>query len=137
MARKKGRTIAAALQYSKQMSKFICWIWALYRFGVLIAATYRPESAAALASTLGNLDWIMLVNEGTYLINSLGEKYIFSDKFILRWIDKGGVSDMISKISTLGEAVKTQDEQAEDELGIEDQEENEEGGEEDGGHPCG
>ena len=136
MARKKGRTIAAALQYSKQMSKFICWIWAIYRFGVLFAATYRPESAAALASTLSNLDWIMLVNEGTYLINSLGEKYIFSDKFILRWIDKGGVSDMITKLGTLGEAVKTQDEQAEEELGIED-EDHEEGGEDDGGDSCG
>ena len=136
MARKKGRTIAAALQYSKQMSKFICWIWAIYRFGVLIAATYRPESAAALASTLSNLDWIMLVNEGTYLINSLGEKYIFSDKFILRWIDKGGVSDMIAKLGTLDEAVKTQDEQAEEELGVEDQD-NEEGGEDDGGDSCG
>ena len=107
MAKKKGRTAAAALQYSKWMSKFICWIWAIYRFGVLIAATYRPESAQALATTLANLDWIMLVNEGTYLINSLGEKYIFSDKFILRWIDKGGVSDMIAKLGTLGEAIKT------------------------------
>ena len=138
MATKKGRTAAAALQYSKWMSKFICWVWALYRFGVLIAATYRPESAAALASTLANLDWIMLVNEGTYLINSLGEKYIFSDKFILRWIDKGGVTDMITKLSSINDAVKTQDEQAEEELGIEDEDEgDEDGGEEDGGHPCG
>lgn len=134
MAKKKGRTVAAALQYSKWMSKFICWIWALYRFGVLIAATYRPDSAPALASTLANLDWIMLVNEGTYLINSLGEKYIFSDKFILRWIDKGGVTDMIAKLSTIGEAIKTQDEQAEEELGYEDEED---GGEDDGGYPCG
>ena len=80
---KNGRTAAAALQYSKWMSKFICWIWAIYRFGVLAAATYNPTAAEALASTLINLDWIMLVNEGTYLINSLGEKYIFSDRFIL------------------------------------------------------
>lgn len=129
MAKKQGRTVAAALQYSKWMSRFICWIWAIYRFGVLIAATYRPESASALASTLANLDWIMLVNEGTYLINSLGEKYIFSDKFILRWIDKGGVSDMITKLTAIGEAVKTQDEQVEEELGYED---GEEGGEENG-----
>lgn len=138
MAGKKGRTAAAALQYSKKMSKFICWIWALYRFGVLIASTYQPTAAAALASTLANLDWIMLVNEGTYLINSLGEKYIFSDKFILRWIDKGGVTDMIARLSAVSEAVKTQDEQAEEELGAEDQEgETEDGGDEDGGHPCG
>lgn len=131
MARGKGRTLAAALQYSKKMSKFICWIWALYRFGVLIASTFQPASASALASTLGNLDWIMLVNEGTYLINSLGEKYIFSDKFILRWIDKGGVGDMLSRLSVLEDAVKTQDEQVEEELV------NDEGDEDDGGHPCG
>ena len=113
--KKKGRTAAAALQYSKWMSKFICWIWALYRFGVLIAASFEPEAATALASTLVNLDWIMLVNEGTYLINSLGEKYIFSDKFILRWIDKGGFKNMMTRIGLIDQAVKTQDEQAEDE----------------------
>ena len=135
-----GRTAAAALQYSKKMSKFICWIWAIYRFGVLIASTFQPASASALASTLANLDWIMLVNEGTYLINSLGEKYIFSDKFILRWIDKGGVSNMIAKLNAVEEAVNTQDEQAEEELGKEDEEENvteEDGGVDDGEHPCG
>ena len=113
--KKNGRTPAAALQYSKWMSKFICWIWAIYRFGVLIAATFEPDAALALASTLINLDWIMLVNECTYLINSLGEKYIFSDKFILRWIDKGGFKNMMARIGLIGQAVKTQDEQAEDE----------------------
>ena len=111
----KGRTVAAALQYSKWMSKFICWIWALYRFGVLVASSFKPEASEALASTLVNLDWIMLVNEGTYLINSLGEKYIFSDKFILRWIDKGGFKNMMARIGLIDQAVKTQDEQAEDE----------------------
>lgn len=115
MGKGKGRTPAAALQYSKSMSKFICWIWALYRFGVLIASVVAPSAAEALASTLVNLDWIMLVNEGTYLINSLGEKYIFSDKFILRWIDKGGFKTMMGRIGLINEAVKTQDEQAEDE----------------------
>ena len=113
--KKNGRTPAEAIQYSKWMSKFICWIWAVYRFGVLIAATFEPDAAQALASTLINLDWIMLVNEGTYLINSLGEKYIFSDKFILRWIDKGGFKNMMARIGLIGQAVKTQDEQAEDE----------------------
>jgi hypothetical protein len=43
----------------------------------------------------------MLVNEGTYLINSLGEKYIYSDRFILRWLDKGGFKSMISQINFL------------------------------------
>ena len=136
--KKHGRTPGAALQYSKWMSKFICWIWAIYRFGVLIAATFEPQAAEALASTLINLDWIMLVNEGTYLINSLGEKYIFSDKFILRWVDKGGFKNMMARIGLINRAVKTQDEQAEDEQ-IMDEVINEEmlneaglGGEEDG-----
>lgn len=115
MANKFGRTANAALQYSKWMSKFICWIWAIYRFGVLFAATFEPNSAEALASTLINLDWIMLVNEGTYLINSLGEKYIFSDRFILRWVDKGGFKNMMARIGLINKAIKTQDEQAEDE----------------------
>ena len=112
--KRSGRTPAAALQYSKWMSKFICWVWALYRFGVLIAATFEPDASTALATTLVNLDWIMLVNEGTYLINSLGEKYIFSDKFILRWVDKGGFKDMITRIGLINRAVKTQEEQEED-----------------------
>ena len=96
-----ARVAAAALQYSKWMSRFICWAWILFRFASLIAGTIRPEAAEAFASTLINLDWIMLVNEGTYLINSLGEKYIFSDRFILRWLDKGGFKSMISRINLL------------------------------------
>jgi hypothetical protein len=92
------------------MSKFICWVWALYRFGVLCASTFRPDAATALASTLINLDWIMLVNEGTYLINSLGEKYIYSDKFILRWVEKGGFNNVIAKFGLMHDAIKTQDE---------------------------
>ena len=140
--KKNGRTPAAALQYSKWMSKFICWIWAIYRFGVLVAATFEPNAAQALASTLINLDWIMLVNEGTYLINSLGEKYIFSDRFILRWIDKGGFKNMMARIGLIGQAVKTQDEQAEDEQLMDQviQEElmnYENGGEDDGGNQNG
>lgn len=125
------RVMANALQYSKQMSKFICWIWALYRFGVLIASTFRPTVAEALASTLINLDWIMLVNEGTYLVNSLGEKYIFSDKFILKWVEKGGFQNVMARFKMMADAVKTQDEQVEEEEIIEFTEEF--GGEEDGG----
>ena len=143
MAKKSGRTAGAALQYSKWMSKFICWIWAIYRFGVLVAATFEPTAAEALASTLINLDWIMLVNEGTYLINSLGEKYIFSDKLILRWVDKGGFKNMMARIGLINRAVKTQDEQAEDEqlmdkiINEELFEDEAEGGEEDGGNQNG
>ena len=126
------RVVANALQYSKRMSKFICWVWALYRFGVLAASTFRPVAAEALASTLVNLDWIMLVNEGTYLINSLGEKYIFSDRFILRWIDKGGFKNIITRFGLMDEAIKTQDEQLEEEIEVEPIEEEIEGDEDDG-----
>ena len=125
-----ARVATAALQYSKWMSRFICWAWISYRFAALLAGIIRPEAAEAFASTLVNLDWIMLVNEGTYLINSLGEKYIFSDKFILRWIDKGGFKDMISRIGLMSSAVKTEKGQAEDEP-------TEEEDDEDGGDPCG
>lgn len=126
------RVVANALQYSKRMSKFICWVWALYRFGVLAASTFRPAAAEALASTLVNLDWIMLVNEGTYLINSLGEKYIFSDRFILRWIDKGGFKNIITRFGLMDEAIKTQDEQLEEDIQVEPIEEEIEGDEDDG-----
>lgn len=111
-----ARVAAAALQYSKWLSRFICYSWIAYRFAALLAGVIRPEAADAFASTLVNLDWIMLVNEGTYLVNSLGEKYIFSDKFILRWIDKGGFKDMIARFSAINKAVETQEEQAEEEL---------------------
>lgn len=105
-----ARVAAAALQYSKWLSRFICWVWAIYRFGVLIASVIEPTAADALASTLINLDWIMLVNEGTYLINSLGEKYIYSDRYILRWLDKGGFKSMISRINLLHSKKKEIDE---------------------------
>ena len=119
-----ARVAATALQYSKRMSKFICWVWAIYRFGVLFASALQPAAAEPLVATLINLDWIMLVNAGTYLINSLGEKYIFSDKFILRWIDKGGFKNLMMRLGNLRNAIETQEEQAEDE--------EEYGGEEDG-----
>lgn len=125
-----ARVAAAALQYSKWLSRFICYSWIIYRFAALLAGIIRPEAADAFASTLINLDWIMLVNEGTYLINSLGEKYIFSDKFILRWIDKGGFKDMIARFGILNKAVETQEDQVEEEL-VDD------GGEEDGDDLCG
>ena len=96
-----SRIAAKALQYSKWLSKFICWVWALYRFGVLATSVLEPSAAEALASTLYNLDWIMIINEGTYLINSLGEKYIYSDRFILKWLEKGGVKAMMARIGIM------------------------------------
>ena len=115
-----ARVAAAALQYSKWLSRFICWVWAIYRFGVLVASIIEPAAAEALASTLINLDWIMLVNEGTYLINSLGEKYIFSDRFILRWLDKGGFKSMISRINLLKKGQSTSEDDTDDDDTSED-----------------
>lgn len=113
MSSKSKKIAKAALQYSKWMSKFICWVWAIYRFTALFAAAYVPEAADALASTLQNLDWIMLVNMGTYLINSLGEKYIYSDRFIFKWLETGGFKQMISRV---GAYKKQRDEEIEEEI---------------------
>ena len=84
-----ARIAKAALQYSKWLSRFICWIWAIYRFSVLVAAALVPTAAEAIVSTIGTLDTIMIINEGTYLVNSLGEKYIFSDRFVISAFNKG------------------------------------------------
>lgn len=92
-----GKVAAAALQYSKQLSKFICWMWALYRFSVVIISAFVPSAADALVSTIAGVDTIMLVNVSTYMVNSLGEKYIYSDKFVLKWLDKGGFNSLIGK----------------------------------------
>ena len=94
------KVAAAALQYSKWLSKFICWIWAIYRFGVLLVAAIEPDAATPLASTLVNLDWIMIINEGTYLINSLGEKYIYSDRFVFKWLSTGGFKQMMTQAAS-------------------------------------
>ncbi len=92
-----NRIANAALQYSKWLSRFICWVWAIYRFSILIASVIEPTAAEPLATTITGLDTIMLVNEGTYLINSLGEKWIYSDRFVMTWIKKGGFNSLISK----------------------------------------
>lgn len=98
-----NRIAAAALQYSKWLSRFICWVWAIYRFSVIIAAALVPSASDALVSTIAGIDTIMLVNEGTYLVNSLGEKYLYSDRFILKWLDKGGFKTLIGKLTSRGE----------------------------------
>lgn len=127
MNKKNERIIKTALQYSKWMSKFICWVWAIYRFTALFTAAFVPEAAEAMASTLYNLDWIMLVNEGTYLINSLGEKYIYSDRFIFKWLETGGFKQLISRAGALN---KQRDEEiveeVEDDIAEEEAVENEE-----------
>ena len=131
MKNKEKKIAKAALQYSKWMSKFICWVWAAYRFTALIASVIEPSVAEALASTLYNLDWIMLVNEGTYLINSLGEKYIYSDRFIFKWLETGGFKQMISRIGAFN---KQRDEEIQEEI-QEDIEEEE--AFDDGNNSCG
>ena len=93
-----NRIAAAALQYSKWLSRFICWVWAIYRFTVLIISAIQPSVAEAAATTITGIDTIMLVNEGTYLVNSLGEKIIYSDKFVLSWIKKSGFNSLVSRL---------------------------------------
>lgn len=95
-----NKVAAAALQYSKWLSRFICWVWAIYRFTVIILAAIVPQAAEALTATIPGIDTIMLVNEGTYLVNSLGEKYIYSDRMVFKWIEKGGFKSLISKLTS-------------------------------------
>lgn len=108
------RIANAALQYSKWLSRFICWVWALYRFAVLIVAAIQPSVAEAISATTSGVDTIMMINEGTYLVNSLGEKYLYSDKFVMSWLKGGGFKNLIAR------AVKTEPEHTEDDEEEED-----------------
>ena len=105
-----NRIASAALQYSKWLRRFICWIWAIYRFAILVASVIEPSSSEALASTVPGIDTIMLVNEGTYLINSLGEKWIYSDRFVLSWIKKDGISSLFPKVHKAVNKEETEEE---------------------------
>lgn len=127
MSNKSKKIMKAALQYSKWMSKFICWVWAIYRFTALFAAACVPQAAEALASTLYQLDWIMLVNMGTYLINSLGEKYIYSDRFIFKWLETGGFNALMKRVSTLASKHKSEFEEDVEDAIEEEQEVDEDG----------
>ena len=133
MSNKSKKIAKAALQYSKWMSKFICWVWAIYRFCALFLATAQPVAAEALASTLYQLDWIMLVNMGTYLVNSLGEKYIYSDRFIFKWLESGGFAQVMKRVGATALKHKQEfqddvdDSMTEDESSDEDEEATEDG----------
>lgn len=94
-----NKVAAAALQYSKKLSKFICWVWAIYRFSALIAIAIVPSAAEALASSIVGMDTIMMANVSTYLVNSLGEKFLYSDRYLLRWLDKGGFKTLIARVT--------------------------------------
>lgn len=93
-----NKITAAALQYSKKLSRFICWVWAIYRFTVLIVSVIQPSVAPSIAETIVGLDTIMMINVGTYLVNSLGEKVIYSDKFVLSWLNKKGFMSLFSRL---------------------------------------
>lgn len=145
---KQASVEATALQYSKKMSKFICWIWALYRFAVLVIAAIVPESANEAVASLGALDTIMLVNEGTYLVNSLGEKYIYSDRFVLTAFNKGWFKSLFRGAKVISESDEEEPTQEQYDEDLEDVIEDEfkeddiedepyDGGEEDGGYQNG
>lgn len=97
----KSKVAAAALQYSKKLSQEITWFWIVYRFVAAILATIQPTIAPSLAQTIAGVDTIMMINVGTYLVNSLGEKYLYSDQFVLQWINKGGWRSLAAKLTNL------------------------------------
>lgn len=114
---KKMAVAAAALQYSKWLSRFICWIWAIYRFTALLVSALQPSVAVALVNTTAGMDTIMMVNVSTYLVNSLGEKWLYSDRAVIKWIDKGGFKHLIGHLTN---AISDNDE----EEGVEDGDDN-------------
>lgn len=108
------KVMQAALQYSKRLSKFICWIWAIYRFTVIGLSAIVPVAAEALVSTIPGLDTIMMINISCYLVNSLGEKLIYSDRFVLKWLEKGGFQHLLGRVKS-----KPTEEESEEEEGEE------------------
>ena len=118
-----ARIAKAALQYSKWLSRFICWVWAIYRFATLITAALVPTAADAIVSTIGTLDTIMIINEGTYLVNSLGEKYIFSDRFVLTAFNKGWFKSFFKGVKTVVEddEIETAQLEEDNEAALEDE----------------
>lgn len=95
---KMNRVAQAALQYSKRLSKWITWFWITYRFAILVAAGLVPNIAQYVIQMASGVDTIMMVNVGTYLINSTSEKYLYSDRFVLTWLNKKGFKDLIPSV---------------------------------------
>ena len=105
-----NRVAAAALQFSKWLSRAITWYWMFYRTLAAILSTIRPEAAGAIMASVAGVDQIMIINEGTYLINSLGEKYIYSDKFVMRWFKDGAWKTLLNKAAGIGKSEETEEE---------------------------
>lgn len=112
-----SKIASAALQYSKRLSRFICWVWAIYRFTILLVSAIQPSIASAAASTIAGMDTIMMVNVSTYLVNSLGEKIIYSDRFALKWLEKGGFNSLIAKVIDQNKTDSEEDEEEEGDNG--------------------
>lgn len=93
-----NRVAAAALQFSKWLSRTITWFWMIFRTMVILLAAIRPEASSALVTTITGVDTIMMINVGTYLINSLGEKYIYSDRFVMSWLKDGAWKSLIGMV---------------------------------------
>jgi len=108
---KMNRVAQAALQYSKRLSKWITWFWITYRFAILVAAGLVPNIAQYVIQMASGVDTIMMVNVGCYLVNSLGEKVIYSDRFVLSWFNKKGFKDLISSLSEQEEKDESEDEE--------------------------
>lgn len=101
-----SKVAAAALQFSKWLSRTITWFWMIFRMIVVILSAVQPSAASALVTTITGVDTIMMVNVGTYLINSLGEKYIYSDRFVLSWLKEGGWKSFINRVANVKEEEK-------------------------------
>ena len=96
-----NKVAAAALQYSKKLSQEITWFWMLYRPLVAILSIIQPSTAPALAQSIAGVDTIMMINVSTYLVNSLGEKYIYSDRHVMNWIKGGGWKSITNTVNEL------------------------------------
>lgn len=96
-----NKVAAAALQFSKWLSRTITWYWMFYRTLIAALSAFQPSAASALVSTTAGVDTIMMINVGTYLVNSLGEKYIRSDRFVLEWIKGKGWMSLLNRAADI------------------------------------
>ena len=62
----------------------------------------------------------MIINEGTYLVNSLGEKYIYSDKFVLHAFKTGWFKQIFTNIKSVKDIPDDEDENENNETADED-----------------
>lgn len=87
------RIAAAALQYSKRLSRLVSWFWVIHHVLTLIAAVIAPEAAQSIMQVNYMIDIIMMVNLATYMCNSLGEKILYAQDTVHSFFKKDGRKD--------------------------------------------